>query len=184
MDAVDPIESQNWRCTMQAKSEKGAKETLREIAARDPAFRRFLCGLRDRLREPINHETPLTDLTNLGASRAKAVDRLRLLQEAGYGFIKLGRRGLNTRFVWATSVKEVARDLIAEPENPQPESTNTPIADMMFKHTFLLRPGLLLAIELPLSLSGDESRRLAEFVRSLPFQHGVGSQDAAPAAED
>ncbi len=168
---------------MESKNETAARKKLQETAARDPAFRRFLHALKERQREPVNRETPLAELTNVGESAAKAVKCFRLLQEAGYGVLKLGRRSLRTRFVWATSVKEVATQLIGDPDNPQPGSPRVPSAGS-HTHTFLLRPGLVVVIELPLDLAADEARRLAEFVRSLPFEHEVRSQDATPTAED
>ena len=122
-------------------------------------------------------------MTALGATRAKAVEYFRTLQEAGYGELKLGGRKWKTRILWSTSAKEVARELLAEPEKAQPQSLDVRSAGS-HTHTFLLRPGLVVAIDLPLDLTADESRRLAEFIRSLPFKHEPHSQQATLTAED
>lgn len=162
-------------------------EQISELAANatDPQ-RRFMRELAERQREPNHGETAVQDLLEFFRDRQAAVAFLKSLADIGCGTFVTGRRGRPTRIEWADcgAIPIAKTFLFGSSHGPQevsdreipevtPEALNPPEtsskADAFHRHTFLLRPGLSVRIELPLDLSKEEANRLAEFIRAIPF---------------
>ena len=92
------------------------------------------------------------------------------LDQLGYGKFVVGRRGGESRFAWSANPIEVGK--AAKGENlaisalPEPEA---PSVDLV-KHTFNLRPGMVVTVELPSDFTDKEADRFSQFLRALPFQ--------------
>lgn len=165
---------------MSADSNTQFQQELRMIAARSTeSQRQFMEYLAAREREPKNRETPVDELEALGEPRPAAIQFFRDLAAAGCGQFLAGRRTKKTRLAWERKSKEVARDFLNFPSGvgdsestiPQTnEQEAAPVVSHFHRHEFLLRPGVQVSIELPLDITTEESIRLADFVRALPFR--------------
>jgi len=113
-------------------------------------------------------------------SRPELISALKQLADAGAGDFIIGRRGQPSRFQWAVamiSVGKAARgeedvmiesiDDIDVDENLDSETFET--AEGSLRHTYVLRPGYEVCLDLPENLSAKEAARLSDFVRTLPF---------------
>ena len=100
-------------------------------------------------------------------------------------FQEFGRLNLGTlngyRFTWNCSAHEVAQVALGEsstldltecweaaPEHPAKIPATT--SAHMHTHSYLLRPGLAITINLPLDLKPEEASRLAAFIQTLPMK--------------
>ena len=154
------------------------KQRRKRLASASTDYQRqFMKALASRKREPRNGYTSVVELVKLGESRAEAVKFFKELAATGCGRFLSGRRGQPSRIEWDVNAKEVGReflDFVDGDENSVAEVSATPEIDELPSeafhcHPFLLRPGVSVNIELPLDLTVEESRRLADFVRTLPF---------------
>ena len=122
-------------------------------------------------------------------ARAEAVDFFNRLADAVGGTIIQGRHTKPTRLKWgdcsaiaaakaflgqeisaadsATTVNdEIGNDEISDTSVvSSAENTET----RSYRHEFLLRADMKVAIELPLDVTKEEANRLAEFIKSIPF---------------
>ena len=106
----------------------------------------------------------------------------RELEAAGCGQLILGRKGWKTRFRWNYSVRslsEAARGHTAkldnidvnnvEPEEDMQDSVE--ITDTTkHTHTMQLRSDVTVSIELPSDFTLREAERMAQWLRSIPFE--------------
>ncbi|MEX1027127.1 MAG: hypothetical protein WD049_03855 [Candidatus Paceibacterota bacterium] len=142
--------------------------------------------LAERRREPNGGETAVEDLVELGEERQAAVNFFKELEAAGAGKFLPGRRGHSTRIKWESSgAIEVAKTFINSTMTPdeaervmRQAKENTAVAEggasatpheYLRTHSLHLRPDLIVSIELPIDLTKEEGKRLAKFVRSIPF---------------
>jgi hypothetical protein len=113
----------------------------------------------------------------LDAARTKrsVLDALRAMEAHEFGRLFLGRRGRKTRFVvWRDNVEDIAFYAALRARTGQ-ENGAAPVPtarSSVLRHTFALRPGFTVNVELPEDLSRPEAVRLAQFLRSLPFELG------------
>ena len=96
-------------------------------------------------------------------SRCELITTLRAFTQAGCGRFMVGRHGQPSRFIWGAAPTAFLAAL--RPASPSP-SGDTGI----FGHAFRLRPGLVLALNLPADLTPSEAERLARFVQTLPIR--------------
>lgn len=107
-----------------------------------------------------------------GLSREGVLKRFRQLQDAGEGYLRLGRHGHPTRFYFRSHKVTVPARAngapvqmpLPEPE-PQPESAGQDLVS----HRYQLRQGLSVSIDLPADLTEREASRLARFIETLPL---------------
>ncbi|KAF2989430.1 hypothetical protein OGR47_13460 [Methylocystis sp. MJC1] len=99
------------------------------------------------------------------------------MEEIGVGLYKVGRRGGKSRVEWRfriDSVGQVARgdstDLLEKGMTPEDEDENADETDGFLSHRFRLRLDETITINLPADLTQSEADRLANFVRTLPFE--------------
>lgn len=129
----------------------------------------------------------VTDIASVRAmlvykTQASAIEVVKEVQKAGAGYYRVGRRGSPTRIEWLyqmDSVGQVARgdhsNLIFSDEarnliiDEASAETGLKKFDSTLSHTFRLRRTETVTFHLPADLSETEANRLADFVRSLPF---------------
>ena len=106
--------------------------------------------------------------------RSAVILAFRKLEDAECGKYVEGRHGWKSRFVWSVKSKllagaaqgtESTEELISEEDFEDLQEDNE-----MIEHTFILRPGLSISIELPADLSRNEAQRLSQFADTLSFQ--------------
>lgn len=100
-----------------------------------------------------------------GLSRNTVIRCFHFLERTSCGRFVVGRRGRESRFEWWVSMKELAHLCleVAEPSTEMDED-----ADFV-GHEYRLRPDLTIGFQLPSDLTEREAKRLADFVRTLPF---------------
>ncbi|MCK9914775.1 hypothetical protein MXD81_37020, partial [Microbacteriaceae bacterium K1510] len=114
-------------------------------------------------------------------SRADLIGVLKSMEEIGCGVFIIGRRGQPSRFQWHFKMTEVGKaaqgaqdsvSLVDFEEEEEEEDENEDIVPPpgVIRHTFNLRPDYTLSFELPADFNQREASRLAEFVKTLPFE--------------
>ncbi len=153
-------------------------EALKKIYNDNEAVKSICDHMSDRSKN--QNETALHRITHYleqeGAEfkRSDLIAAFRLLENAECGRYVEGRHGWKSRFVWSVKSKLVAgaaqgtetkAALIAE-EDIEEEI----FEEEMLEHVYLLRPDLVITIELPADLSRNEAQRLSQFIDSLSFE--------------
>jgi hypothetical protein len=116
-------------------------------------------------------------------SRRELIALLQSLEPVGAGDFVVGRRGQPSRFRWAVGMVGLAKaargdadaaiesiditERASEPDDEQSTVLTLP-ADFI-AHVYQLRPGTQVTLNLPANLTSREATRLAEFIRTLPF---------------
>ncbi|HXJ56482.1 MAG TPA: hypothetical protein VNU68_07460 [Verrucomicrobiae bacterium] len=111
---------------------------------------------------------------NAAVSRRALIGTLRAFAQAGCGRFFAGRHGQPSRFVWAVPLATVGAAVVGDTSvSSSPKTTRTPAirggGPGLFSHPFRLRPDLIVSMNLPNDLTGQEADRLARFVQTLPF---------------
>ncbi len=116
------------------------------------------------------------------AHRKAAQLALRELENLEFGRLVIGRRGAETRFEWSVQMQDVLGELDQCAESRQPQSLQaSPAESGSFQvareevkgsvvHRFYLRKDFPVEMSLPVDLRAAEAERLANFVRTLPFE--------------
>lgn len=142
---------------------QAAKFMLDHFASRE---RNWSTSAVDRLLTVLNRE-------GAGVSRKDVIDVLRRLEEIGCGSFKVGRHGHPSRFEWKVGMVAVGRVAVGEAEEVEDLPLDA-VEDegewQVLEHSFALRPDLKVTIDLPADLTASEATRLAEFIKSLPFE--------------
>lgn len=109
-------------------------------------------------------------------SRKDVLELFRGLEEAHCGEFVIGRRGHSSRFLWRVSLIDVGKVAAGE---VAPIGTLTNASERLaieeevrtswLEHAYNLRPDSRVTLSLPADLTKQEAGRLADFVRSLPF---------------
>jgi hypothetical protein len=112
----------------------------------------------------------------LPVSRATVVEIFRDLDAAGAGRFLVGRKQHPSRFVWSEESCSVGRRARNGGASDAGESAPAPAVVNRVKpppgfvdHPFLLRPGVQISVSLPPDLTQTEATRIAEFIKTLPF---------------
>ena len=105
--------------------------------------------------------------------RSQVTAAFKKLQSLGLGTFVTGRKGWESRFVFAERVTVIARLLAGEEidviEHDLKEE-DVQVFPEFIEHSFALRPDFTLNIELPGDLTEFEAKRLAQFFGCLAFQ--------------
>lgn len=156
----------------------GTLEKLRTLYKTDQTARLMLdvfAGYQ-RNRRTIKVDNLLWKLRQQSAdvSRAEVVKVFKELEDSGFGKYMPGRWEHPSRFEWNANLIEVGKAASGDEDVIEPleaaalgDSSDEP--DMV-EHLFRLRPDLQVLLELPENLTRNEAARLAEFVKSLPFE--------------
>jgi hypothetical protein len=107
--------------------------------------------------------------------KSEIVAAFKALDEAHCGHFVEGRRGWPSRFVWTVASLHVAAAAKGEQglEPDAHEADSSLEDDELIEHSFVLRPGFVISLELPSDLSSGEADRLAAFVQALPFDEDM-----------
>ncbi|MEE9269767.1 MAG: hypothetical protein V3V49_05840 [Candidatus Krumholzibacteria bacterium] len=106
-------------------------------------------------------------------SRSELIDFFKTLEALSLGTFIVGRRGRASRFRWSVNPAElavVASGGIEDGDAAGSEGGNGGSEAETITHQYVLRPGFILKLRLPVDLSNEEASRLAGFLRSLPFE--------------
>ena len=106
--------------------------------------------------------------------RRHIVEFFRSLEAAGCGRFISGRKGHPSRFEWAAglvSVGKAASGEVAEVEavDEELEAEDDDPDEGTITHSFVLRPGLSVTLDLPNDLTPIEAQRLSDYIKTLPF---------------
>jgi hypothetical protein len=101
----------------------------------------------------------------VGIKRSEIIRALKMLETLRCGWFKTGRRGWPTRFEFRVSPTQL-QGLATGTISLSPAAI-APVK--MLEHRFRLRPDLEISFELPDDLSKREVLRVAEFLKTLPF---------------
>lgn len=106
--------------------------------------------------------------------KGEIIAAFRALEDFGCGRYVEGRHSWPSRFVWAVPSLHVSaaakgqqtleRDASSD-ESPRQSSDE----EELIEHSFVLRPDVVVSVELPSDLSKSEATRLASFIQALPF---------------
>ncbi|HKP02788.1 MAG TPA: hypothetical protein VJU77_05420 [Chthoniobacterales bacterium] len=113
----------------------------------------------------------VTDLCNrmgkagIAVRRADVIRMLQSLQGGQRGWFWAGRKGHDSRFDFHASSIKMAK--VASGQNDDP----APPLPTMINHKFRLRADLEIGLELPADLTDKEVTRIADFLKTLPFDH-------------
>lgn len=116
-------------------------------------------------------------------SRREIVGALKKLEELQCGTFVIGRRGQPSRFEWAVEMIGLGRAAqgaqsdveildAAQAEPVEPEELTEEEAEIpsgIVRHVYMIRPDFAVVLNLPEDLTTKESLRLAEFIKTLPF---------------
>lgn len=113
-------------------------------------------------------------------SRREIIGALKRLKELHCGSFIMGRRGQPSRFEWAVEMIGLGRAAQGEQTDvevldaggAETEEEEEPEAETLtdtVRHTYVLRQNFSVVLNLPGDLTTKESLRLAEFIKTLPF---------------
>jgi hypothetical protein len=120
----------------------------------------------------------IVDALDSKFSRLQIIKVLKKLENLKVGKFIEGRRGKESRFSWVESMIEVGAlasgaggsseaQLLSTAGEKHTEGT--PVVALL-GHSFRLRPDITIALALPPNLTLNEASRLADFIRTLPFE--------------
>ena len=123
----------------------------------------------DRLMQNVGRE-------GKAISRGEAIEVLKKLADLGCGSFVVGRRGRPSRFEWSVGMVGVGKAAAGESveiEEVSQDDPNEETSEQSFPHRFQLRPDFLVEVSLPGNLTNAEASRLADYIRTLPFDRPV-----------
>ena len=149
---------------------------LRTLYSANPAARAILDHFASRER---NWQTTTVDriqnnVTAAGGdvSRGDVINFFKELEECRCGIFKTGRKGWPSRFEWTAQMVSVGQAAAGETEQVEEvrqEDIESEDSETL-RHVFFLRPDMPVTFELPRNLSPIEASRLADFIKTLPFE--------------
>ena len=105
-------------------------------------------------------------------TRPEIVGFFQTLNKLGFGQFVPGRRGQQSRFTWNARMVSVGRFVIGEAtdiEDSQQDDKQEAVEESL-THNFQLRRNLAVMFSLPVNLTAAEAQRLADFIKTLPFE--------------
>lgn len=112
-------------------------------------------------------------------SRREIIAALKQLEELHCGFFVVGRRGLPSRFEWDVEMVGLGKAAQGEQTEVDILGAGDQIEEIegldagknaeTLRHVFMLRPHFSIVLNLPKDFTAKESLRLAEFIKTLPF---------------
>lgn len=149
-------------------------DALRKLYKSNAAARKLLdyCAGRER-----NARVSSVDRTATvtGLSRAEVIEVFRDFEGLELGRFIVGRRGQPSRFEWQVAMVSVGQSATGEATEIESDDIDDvgddpdEASSEGIKHTFRLRPDFPVEVELPANLTSTEASRLADFIKTLPF---------------
>jgi hypothetical protein len=94
----------------------------------------------------------------------EVLEASRKIADTGAGKFIVGRRGSQSRVAWEVPIVNLGK--VAKGDINDIDAVSSA---RMIEHTYTVRPGLTVKIELPADLTQNEASRLGDFVRTLSF---------------
>ena len=154
----------------------GLSELYRESDVAQKLLDHFASRTNDSRVTKLDRAKAVLDARDVRASVAEVRAVFRQLEKLGCGKYVIGRRGHPSRFIWTSglvSVGQVAsgRGIDVEKVRLSSDVEDGSSADTL-EHVFQLRPTVTVRLSLPANLTATEATRLADFIRTLPFEPG------------
>ncbi len=170
---------------MTSKTAAVDPKKLKELYKKTPQARAVLDHLASRERNwsttTVGRIQANVDSSGNPVSRGDVIEVFRALEEAGCGTFKTGRKGWESRFEWTAQMVAVGQAASGENvkvEEMTKEEAGGEEAEITLRHSYHLRHDVSVTFELPRDLTPIEAERLAQFLRSLPFnQTGTTAHD-------
>jgi hypothetical protein len=161
---------------------------VRELYSIDKTARALFDNLAKRVynsrEQSVDQLERCLEKDGVDVSRRDITHLLKELQRAGCGEYIVGRKGHPSRFRWYVETVDVGRRAAGIPSDIGHGSLNgdedtlaetradgdSPASSDEFMHRFQLRPDLLVSLRLPADLTTPEAARLADFIKTLPFE--------------
>jgi hypothetical protein len=123
-----------------------------------------------------------------GSQRYDLVAALKELEKAGYGELRMGRKGERPRFVWAAAASSAGATAAAEVASPARSMATgrasrvqaAPAATIaargaklntgLLEHSFHVRPHVMATFRLPEDITPQEIDRLCQLLQAIPFR--------------
>ncbi len=166
------------------------RELYQENQEARVAFDHFATRKRNKRETSVNRLLAVLEADGADVSYGGIRDFLRRLAELNCGVYMFGRRGKPSRLVWSVGLVSLGqaaagqRSEVSElnggdaadedEETDEQESAGIRPGSLDMRISYPLRPDLNVELILPKSLTTREAQRLAEFIRSLPFDDGGG----------
>lgn len=163
-------------------------DALRELYSADKTARALFDNLAKRVynsrEQSVDQLERNLDKDGVEVSRRDITHLLRELARAGCGEYIVGRKGYPSRFRWNVETVVIGRyaaGISTDIGHSSPNGGDDTLAEKgadgypppsshEFTHGFQLRPDLLVSFRLPADLTTPEAARLADFVKTLPFE--------------
>ena len=108
-----------------------------------------------------------------GLGRSDVIEVFRRFENLDLGKFLVGRRGQPSRMEWKYRLVDVGQAAAGELGDIEPADDledEDGIGTRFMRHSFQLRPDVAVQLELPGNLSRTEAARLADFIKTLPFE--------------
>ena len=105
-------------------------------------------------------------------SNSEIVALFKSLEGLGAGKFLAGRKGMESRIEWLHDVKSLSEKAVGQLDQPRSLALDAPLSDeelSLNKHQFMLRQTLIFDAFLPPDLNSQEADRLANWIKTLPF---------------
>ena len=153
-------------------------QPFRDLYESDSTARAFFNNFARRRRS--RWETPVVRTVanlrndgNIDISSANIISFFKRMEGLGVGTFIVGRHSHKSRFAWTVKNTDLARAAIGEtseiPDPPEAESQEPEVEEYSLEHSYNLREDFSVDFELPVDLTEGEAKRLATFIKSLPF---------------
>lgn len=149
-------------------------DKLRKLYSSNEVAQLFIDKLamrqRNRQSTSVDQAKRILSQENQNINRGEIVSIFRAFEEADCGQFVTDRHNNPLRFEWKVPMIQMAKAASGETTGDQDtiETSNEEIQDFL-AHQFHLRPEITVELELPIDLTDSEAKRLADFVRALPF---------------
>lgn len=141
------------------------------------ALNHFAAGSEPSATTTVEHLCDIVWQELPGASRSDIVRLCQALERLGCARFVVGRRSHPSRLVWNISPKRIGKVAsgewdVLEPmaDQEQRPAGETIESEELIVHPYTLRPNLQIEIKLPRTLTAREAERVANFIRTLPFE--------------
>lgn len=165
--------------------EKDLSNSLKALYNENEVAQRFFDKAAERQRNPASTSVERAAIAT-ESTKSNITDLFKSLEEIGVGTFRLGRRGHKSRIIWdyeIISLGETARG-VSEPIEIEDSTQIEDEEDIIFgndkneneedrgviPHQFQLRSDQAINFSLPKDLTNREAERLANFIKSLPFE--------------